>query len=50
VAAGNLFDVGKYVILSNDTDKFSSEDVYSYKRSLFVKIDGVTSFCQALFI
>lgn len=39
--AGNDFDAAPYVSISQDTDSFTSADVYTYRRSMTVSVDGV---------
>ena len=37
---GNMFDMTPFVKLSDDSDNFTSADVYQYRRSIKVSISG----------
>ena len=37
---GNDFDAGPYIVISQEEDTFTSSDVYEFRRSMTVSIDG----------
>ena len=43
--AGNAFDASPYVSISQETDAFTSSDVYTYRRSMTVSVDGGLPTC-----
>lgn len=43
---GNRFDVTPYVSLSADNDSFTSNDTFSYRRSITINITGGSAVCM----
>lgn len=44
---GNAFDITPYVELSDVSDNFTSADIYEYRRSIKVSLQGVLAhLCQ----